>query len=207
MSVPVREPRANALLPARSVVALAASAGGLHALGEVLSALPESFPAALVIVLHLSPKHKSFLAQILDRQTALQVREAGQGDCLRDGLVFVAPPDRHLLVGPGGILSLSTSEKVHFCRPAADPLFASVAAVYGQRAVGVVLTGGDGDGSRGLQAVKAAGGRTIAQDAATSQNPSMPRSAAGTGDVNFVLPLCQIGPSLVELLLGANEKV
>src|SRR6185295_15629331 len=104
------------------VVALAASAGGLQALSGVLSALPAGFPAAVVVVQHLDPRHRSLLADILSRRTPLQVREAREGEPLEAGTVRIAPPNRHLLVNPDSTVSLSQSELVHFVRPSADLL-------------------------------------------------------------------------------------
>src|SRR5437762_12212856 len=99
------------------LIALAASAGGLKAITELLAALPADFPAALVVVQHLDPRHRSLMADILSRRTALHVKEAAEGDALTAGAVFVAPPNRHLLVSPDKTLSLSQSELVHFLRP------------------------------------------------------------------------------------------
>jgi two-component system, chemotaxis family, protein-glutamate methylesterase/glutaminase len=101
------------------VVALAASAGGLTALTNVLSALPAEFPAAIAIVQHLDPRHRSLMADILSRHTALEVKQAEEGDCLASGVVYIAPPNRHLLVNGDGTLSLTQSELVHFLRPSA----------------------------------------------------------------------------------------
>ena len=186
--------------PAVNVVAIAASTGGLNALTQILGALPEELPAAIVIVVHLYPHHSSVLAQLLSRRTPLTVTQAQEGSCLAHGCVYVAPPDRHLIVEAGGLLTLSSAAKVHYTRPAADPLFISVAALYKENAIGIVLTGGDGDGSAGIEAIKQAGGTTIAQDEATSLQFSMPRSAIATGDVDYVCPLLEIGPLIVKLL-------
>jgi two-component system chemotaxis response regulator CheB len=142
------------------VVALAASAGGLRAIEQVLAALPADFPAAIVVVQHLDPRHRSLMASILSRHTALTVQEAREGDRLRPGMVFIAPPNRHLLVNPDGSLSLSQSELVHFVRPSADLLFESVAASFKERAIAVVLTGTGSDGAMGVQAIKKMGGRS-----------------------------------------------
>ena len=90
------------------VIALAASAGGLTALSTVLSMLPSDFPAALVVVQHLAPRHRSLMAEILSRRTSLPVKQAEEGDCLKPGKVFIAPPNRHLLVNSNGTLSLTT---------------------------------------------------------------------------------------------------
>lgn len=188
--------------PAQSVIAMAASAGGLNALSVILGGLPADFPAAIAIVMHLSPVHKSLLAEILSSRSLLEVRQAQTGDVLCHSSVFVAPPNHHMSVVQGGRISLSSDEaaKVHFARPSAEPLFASVAEVYQSHAVAVVLTGGDGDGSFGVQIIKDRGGRVIAQDRPTSQDFSMPQTSIATGDVDFILPLTEIAPMLIELI-------
>jgi len=145
------------------VVAMAASAGGIAALGRVLADLPPDFPAAIVVVQHLDPRHRSLMADILRRRTELAVVQASEGDRVVPGTVFIAPPDRHLLVNSDGTLSLTQSELVHFVRPSADLLFESVAASYKDRAIAVVLTGTGSDGWMGIGAIKKMGGTVIAQ--------------------------------------------
>jgi two-component system chemotaxis response regulator CheB len=183
------------------VVALAASAGGLTALGQVLATLPSEFPAALVVVQHLDPRHRSLMADILARRTLLHVTQAIEGDLLCAGTVFIAPPNRHLLVNPDGTLSLSQSELVHFVRPSADLLFESLAASYRDRAIGVVLTGTGSDGSMGVRAIKKMGGTVIVQDEQSSEFFGMPNAAIKTGDADFVLPLDEIPAALVTLVI------
>jgi two-component system chemotaxis response regulator CheB len=184
------------------VVAIAASAGGLNALTQVLSVLPGSFPAALVIVQHLDPRHRSLMADILNRRTALRVEEAGEGGYLNPGTVCIAPPDRHLLVNPDGSLSLSQAALVHFVRPSADLLFESVAASYKERAIAVVLTGTGSDGNMGVQAIKKMGGTVIAQDETSADFFGMPDAAIRTGSVDFILPLDEIGATLMALVVS-----
>lgn len=191
--------------PAFEVVALAASAHGIEALTEILSSLPADFPAAIVIVQHLSPHRPSLLAQILDRKTPLKVMQAQEADHLRPGEVYVAPPDRHLLVNADGSLSLTQTEKVHWVRPAAENLFKSVAKSYKNRAIAVVLTGGDKDGSAGVQYIKEMGGTVIAQDKATSKAWGMPSAAIATGCVDWILPLDKIAKAIVTLV--RNGKI
>ena len=192
------------------VIAMAASVGGLKALSVILGGLPADFPAAIAIVMHLSPHHDSILAEILDSRSLLEVKEAKSGDFLCHSCVFVAPPNQHLSVAGDGCLKLSSSvaEKVHHARPSAEPLFFSVAKVYQKNAIAVVLTGGDGDGSFGVQIIKDHGGMVIAQDRPTSQDFSMPQSSIQTGDVDFILPLDEIAPKLMELVKvgGAKKK-
>ena len=185
------------------IVALAASAGGLKALTDVLAALPREFPAALVVVQHLDPRHRSLMAEILGRRTALRVREAHEGDRLEKGLASIAPPNRHLLVNADGTLSLSQSELVHFVRPSADLLFESTAASYRERAIAVVLSGAGRDGAMGVRAIKKMGGTVIVQDARTSEFFGMPEAAQQTGLVDFILPLHEIAPALKTLVNGA----
>jgi two-component system, chemotaxis family, protein-glutamate methylesterase/glutaminase len=187
------------------VVAIAASAGGLKALSEILAALPADFPAAVAVVQHVDPRHRSLMAAILDRRTALAVKEAEEGDQLRPGVVFIAPPNRHLLVNADGTISLTSSELVHFVRPSADLLFESVAANYKERAIAVVLTGTGSDGSMGVQAIKKMGGTVIAQDEATAEFFGMPGAAIHTGSADFVLPLDEIAPALISLV-NAGES-
>jgi len=184
------------------VVAMAASAGGLKALSVILGGLPADFPAAIVIVMHLSPVHKSLPAEILNCRTHLKVKQVHSGDKLCHSGVFVAPPNHRLFVQKGGRirLSSSTSKKVRHARLSAEPLFASVADIYKKKAIGVVLTGGDGNGSLGVQIIKENGGKVIAQDRPTSQDFSMPETSIKTGDVDFVLPLNEIAPKLMELV-------
>src|SRR5215470_14390418 len=171
------------------IVAIAASAGGLRALTTVLSALVAEFPAAVTVVQHLDPRHRSLMAELLSRQSCLPVKQAEDGDRLRPGSVYVAPPDRHLLVNADGTLSLSRTELVHFLRPSADLLFESVAASFKDRAIAVVLTGTGTDGATGIRAIKKMGGTVVAQDEATSEFFGMPSAAIQTGQVDFVLPL------------------
>jgi two-component system, chemotaxis family, protein-glutamate methylesterase/glutaminase len=200
-------PRDLGRLPgaAFDIVALAASAGGLRALSCVLAGLPASFPAATVVVQHLDRRHRSVIADILGRRTALKVREATEGDVLTAGVVFTAPPNRHLLVNPDATVSLSQSELVHFVRPSADVLFESVAASFRERAIAVVLSGMGVDGAMGLRAVRKLGGTIIVQDEATSEFFGMPGAAIGTGTANFILPLDEIAAALSTLVGSRSD--
>jgi two-component system, chemotaxis family, protein-glutamate methylesterase/glutaminase len=185
---------------ATDAVLVAASAGGLGALTAVLSELPADFPAGVAIVQHIEPHHRSMLAEILGRSCALPVTQAADGQRFQPGVVYVAPPDHHLLVDADGSLSLTRTELVHFVRPSADLLFESGAASFGNRAIGVVLTGTGSDGSLGVEAIKRRGGAVIAQDEATSDFFGMPGAAIEAGAVDFVLPLDQIAEALTSLV-------
>jgi two-component system chemotaxis response regulator CheB len=188
------------------IVAMAASAGGLTALSRVLADLPSHFPAAIVVVQHLDPRHRSLMATILSRRTPLQVKQAEEGEHTVTATVYIAPPNRHLLVNPDGTLSLSQSELVHFVRPSADLLFESVAASYRERAIAVVLTGTGSDGVMGVQAIKKMGGTVIAQDERTAEFFGMPSAAIQSGSVDFVLPLDEIAAALIALVVKGEAE-
>ena len=185
---------------AYNVVAIAASTGGIGALDKILSDLPADFPAAILVVQHLSPLHRSYLPELLNRHTPMRVKHAEEGELLCPGIVYIAVPDKHLLVNSDGTLSFSDSAKVNFVRPAADNLFTSVADTYKNRAIAVVLTGKQTDGFLGVLAIKKSGGMVIAQDEATSEQFSMPKAAISTGKVDFVLPLEAIASTLISLM-------
>jgi two-component system chemotaxis response regulator CheB len=186
---------------AYDIIAMAASAGGLSALSAVLGKIPEHFPAMIVVVQHLDPRHRSLMADILSRRTYLRVLEARDGLVLAPATVYIAPPDRHLLVNPDDSLSLTQSELVHFVRPSADLLFESVAASHKERAIAVVLTGTGSDGVMGVQAIKKMGGTVIAQDEKTAEFFGMPSAAIQSGSVDFILPLDEIAPALLTLVM------
>ena len=196
------KPAASAGRGQYDIVALAASAGGLRAIGHVLAALPADFPAALVVVQHLDPRHRSLMADILSRRTALRVKEAQEEDRLTSGTAYIAPPNKHLLVNGDGTLTLTQTQLVHFVRPSADLLFESTAASYKDRAVAVVLSGTGQDGAMGVRAIKKMGGTVIAEDERTAEFSGMPAAAFKTDIVDFVLPLEEIPGALMKLVIA-----
>ena len=139
------------------------------------------------------------MPQVIGRQSRLPVVHAEEGAQLERGHIYLAPPDRHLLIKRGS-LSLTDTELVNFVRPSADLLFETVAAAYGPRAIAVVLTGSGRDGALGVTAIKQRGGTVIAQNEATSEFFGMPSAAIKTGAVDFVLALDEIAPKLVMLM-------
>jgi two-component system chemotaxis response regulator CheB len=185
--------------PGADVIAIAASAGGLHALRGLVASLPASLSVPVLVVQHLDPRRPSHIADILGRATTLRVKEAQAGERALAGTIYIAPPDLHLLVAADHTLSLSHTPRVRFVRPSADCLFESVAAAYGARAIAVVLTGTGSDGVKGAQAIKHAGGAVVAQDEATAEFFGMPGAVIASGCVDVTLPLSQIAPALVAL--------
>jgi len=181
------------------VIAIGASAGGLHALRAVLPALPADFAAPLCIVMHTAPDSPGLLHEILGRVSPLPVAMPKTRTRLAVGHVYVAPPDRHLLVEPGRVI-VSRGPRENRFRPAIDPLFRTAAQVYGPRAIGVVLTGNLDDGAAGLFAIKQLGGLAVVQDPVEAEHPSMPRSALTYVAVDHVVRLHELAPLLVSLI-------
>jgi two-component system chemotaxis response regulator CheB len=181
------------------IVVVAASAGGVNALIRMVSDLPKDFPLPMVVVLHLDPKHISVLPQVLARNTKLRTEHVVDGAKLRPGTIFIAPPDWHVLIQKDGTLSLSHSAPVHYTRPAADRLFQSAAESCGSNSIAVVLTGMGKDGAALIEAIKNAGGVVIAQDPLTASHPEMPSAAIETKVVDYILPLNEIVPKILQL--------
>ena len=183
---------------AKSLVVIGASAGGIDTLCTILAGMPDPFPAAICIVLHMSPDSPGLVPQILDRAGRLRVAVAFDGQRLEAGTVYVAPPDRHLLVEPGK-LRVTRGPREHRFRPAIDPLFRSAGQVFGPAAIGVILTGHLDDGTAGLWTIKKLGGVTVVQDPSDAVFPSMPMNAVRHVDVDYVVPAPRIPSLLVEL--------
>lgn len=139
------------------------------------------------------------MADILGRRTKLPVKEANETDLVQGGRVYIAPPNRHLLLNADRSLSLTQTELVHFVRPSADLLFESAAASFRERAIAVVLSGSGQDGAMGVKAIKKMGGTVIAQDAKNAEFAGMPEAAQATGLVDFILGLDEIAPALQKL--------
>jgi len=182
------------------IVVVGASQGGIQALHSLIGALPETFEAPIFIVQHIGAS-KSMLPSILNEADGNRAAFGTQGEKVREGRIYVAPPDHHLLVDGRGELTLTHTELVHFVRPSADLLFESAAASFRDRALAVVLSGSGSDGAMGVNAVKKMGGTVIVQDRA--EFAGMPDAARRTGAADFVLPLAEIGPALQKLVTAS----
>ena len=181
-----------------NIIVIGASAGGVKALKDLVRSFPPDLPAAIFVVLHLAPNKKSHLPQILSRSGPLVAAHPEDPELIRQGHIYVAPPDHHLMVLNGHVGAvLGPKEGRH--RPAVDALFRSAAQIYGNRVVGVVLTGALGDGTVGLQAVKENGGITIVQDPNDAHSPGMPASALKYVNVDYCVPLSNMAELLEQL--------
>lgn len=185
---------------AEALVIIGSSTGGPRAVEEVFSSLPLNLPAGLVVVQHMPKDFTRSFAERLNNLFELPVKEAEQGDLVRNGEVLIAPGDYHLRISPERRVLLSQEERVMFLRPAIDVTMEELPQVYKNKIVGVILTGMGRDGARGMAAIKRAGGVTIAQDKNTSTIYSMPRVVAEEGNADYILPLSQIGGVIAELV-------
>jgi two-component system chemotaxis response regulator CheB len=182
-------------------IVIAASTGGPMALCQICSGLPANFPVPIILVQHNTSGFDKGFVQWLDGYSQLEVRLAEEGMVPAKGNVYIAPTDKHILIGKNGI-SFDDGQPVNNQKPSSDLLFKSAAETYGASLISIVLTGMGNDGAEGTRAVKQAGGLTVAQDESTSMIFGMPQAAAGTGCVDLVLPLNGIAPKLISLTAG-----
>lgn len=189
-------------LPRRDIVVVGASSGGVEALMRLVADLPADLPAALFVVVHFPPMAPSILPKILDRSGPLEAVECEDGTLVRPGCIYVACPDRHLLVEEGRV-RLTQGPKENRHRPAVDTLFRSAAVAYGPRVTGVVLTGALDDGTAGIVAIKRRGGVAVVQDPDDALFPGMPQSVLERTKVDYCIPLLEI-PTLLARVVGGE---
>lgn len=192
-------------MPGRDIIVIGASAGGIDPLRQLVQGLPANLPAAVFVVVHISPHGPSFLPKILSRAGLLPAIHPGDGQAIRPGTIYVAPPDWHLMVKPDQVrLARGAHENNH--RPAIDVLFRTAAHSYGNRVIGVVLSGVLDDGTAGLAAVKSAGGVAVVQDPGDALYPDMPQNALNQVRVDYSLPGADLPALLVRLTADASPR-
>jgi two-component system chemotaxis response regulator CheB len=189
----------------KGLVVIGASWGGLGALTRLFSSMPPTFNAPILVVQHRSRHADNLLAALLQDITKLRVVDVEDKEPLEAGTVFIAPANYHLLVEKGH-LSLTTDPLVRFSRPSIDVTFTSAGDVYRSSTIGVVLTGANDDGSRGLRHIVDRGGKGIVQDPATAESKTMPSAAVKAVPEAEVLALPDICSRLVELTSGAGSS-
>lgn len=181
----------------RDIVVVGASAGGVEVLRALVAELPPDIAAAAFVVLHVAATGRSILPDILTRAGGPPAAHAEDGERIENGRIYVAPPDRHLLLSQDTV-SLGDGPKEHGHRPAVDALFRSAARSHEARVVGVVLSGALDDGAAGLRAIKQHGGLTLVQDPEEARYPAMPRAAIASARPHEILPLAALARVLLE---------
>jgi two-component system chemotaxis response regulator CheB len=187
-----------------AAVMIGVSAGGMEALKVLLPALPASFPLPIAIVQHRNQRWGGFLAAYLNKMTRIAVSEAEDKEPLCAGHAYLAPAGYHLLIESDRSFSLSVDLPVNYSCPSIDVLFESAADVYAESVIGIVLTGANSDGARGLTAIKARGGLTIVQDPSSAEAIAMSQAALEATPVDHVVDLAQIAPLLISI--GAQRE-
>jgi len=180
-------------------IVVGVSSGGMMTLNIILRHLPSDFALSIIIVQHQHPHADAFIAEFLDDRCSLTVKQADEKELIMSGKIYIAPPNYHLLVEEDKTFSLSTDKHIHFARPSIDVLFETAANVFNKKLVGIILTGANDDGSRGLKKIKESGGLTIVQDPDTAEVDTMPKAAIASTKVDYILPLEKIGPFICTL--------
>ena len=183
-------------------VVIGASAGGIEAIGALLAALPSPYVPALLVVLHVPPDRPSAVPALFAGRCRLPVREALDKETIEPGTVYIAPPDYHMLVEPERLIALSKDAPVDFSRPSIDVMFESAALAYGERLLGIVLTGANADGARGLAAIRREGGRAWVQRPEEALASAMPAAAIEVAGADLVLSVPDMAQRLAHLRSG-----
>ncbi len=188
-------------MPKRDIIAIGGSAGCLEGLKQIVRAMPADLPAAVFVVIHMAPRGENFLPHILNSQGGMPCAEAREGDRIEPGKIYVASPDRHLLIGTDH-LHLTRGPKEGLHRPSINITFRSAAAAYGNRVIGVLLSGMLDDGASGMWEISRREGITIIQDPSEAEFPSMPLNALQDAAIQFITPVCEIGGLITRLVNG-----
>lgn len=180
-------------------IVIGVSSGGMEAMKTIFSALPADFETPIVIVQHVSPRSDSQWITMLNKNCQLQIKEADEKEKIKNGVIYIAPPNYHLLIEKDHTFSLTVDEKVNYARPAIDVLFETAAVAFKNNLIGIVLTGANHDGAAGLKMIKDCGGLCIVQDPKTAASPYMPQSAIALIEPDYILKLQDIIDLLISL--------
>ena len=188
-----------------TIIGIGSSAGGLEAIRELVATLPTSLNVAYVIVQHMSPHHKSLMTELVARQTSLKVEDVKDGTDPKASVIYVTPPNTDIVYGDGKLQLLEPSTQVASPKPSVDRFLLSLADEHGENSMAIILSGTGTDGAYGVQAIREAGGITIAQDTESAKYDGMPMAAMQTGCIDLVLRPFEIGTHLQKILTSARD--
>ncbi|HEY5408192.1 MAG TPA: chemotaxis protein CheB [Ginsengibacter sp.] len=188
-------------------IVIGVSSGGMNAMKIMFAMLPADFGIPVIIVQHLSSRSDSQWIKVLNDKSNIYVKEADEKEKIESGIVYIAPPNYHLLIEKNKTFSLTIDERVNYARPSIDVLFESAAEAYKNKLIGIVLTGANNDGTNGIKKIKEAGGLVIIQDPDTAESFYMPASALGAVTPDYVLPLKDILELLIKISNQNNTQV
>jgi two-component system chemotaxis response regulator CheB len=184
-------------------IVIGVSSGGMNAMKIIFSLLPENFSTPIIIVQHVGSHSENVWIKLLNDKSKLEIKEADEKEKIEKGKVYVAPANYHLLIESNKTFSLTIDEKVNFARPSIDVLFESAAEAYQNKLIGVVLTGSNNDGSKGIKRIKEYGGLTIVQQPDTAESSYMPEAAIATIQPDYILTLYDI----IMLLIKIDKQI
>jgi two-component system chemotaxis response regulator CheB len=185
-------------------IVIGVSSGGMNATKVIFSLLPKGFNTAIIIVQHIGGHSNNQWIGLLNNSSKIFIKEADEKETIEPGIVYIAPPNYHLLIEKNKTFSLSIEERVNFARPSIDVLFESAAEAYQNKLIGVILTGSNSDGTKGLMRIKEYGGLTVVQDPATAEYGHMPASAIAAMQVDYILSLKEIVSLFIKLNGNSN---
>ncbi len=198
--------RTGELISPSNIIVIGSSTGGPRALYQVIPALPAQIPAAILVIQHMPPNFTRTLAERLNQVSQIEVKEAAEGDMLRQGQALLAPGGYHTQINKSGMIELNQKPPIMGIRPSVDLAMESVAPVFRTHTVGVVLTGMGSDGTKGTSLIKAAGGKVVAEDESTCAVYGMPRSVVEAGNADSIVPLPQIANEIINMLNGRGAQ-
>jgi len=184
-------------------IVIGTSSGGMNALKFLFSALPIEFGIPIIIVQHISPRSENQWIKLLNNNSKLYLKEADEKEKIEHGKVYIAPPNYHLMIEQNKTFSLTIDERVNYSRPSIDVLFESAAEAYKNKLIGVILTGSNSDGTKGMKRIKECEGLTVAQDPETAESSYMPASAIAAIQPNYILSL----ENIIELLIKLDKPI
>jgi two-component system chemotaxis response regulator CheB len=185
-------------------IVVGVSSGGLKALRFIFSVLPSDFVVPVIVVQHVGSRSENTWIKILNDSSNISIKEADEKEKVRAGHIYVAPSNYHLLIEKDKTFSLTIDERVNFARPSIDVLFESAAEVYREKLIGIILTGSNSDGAKGVKRIKECGGLVIIQDPETAESSSMPASALALIQPDYIVALNQISDLLIKITKGTN---
>jgi two-component system chemotaxis response regulator CheB len=180
-------------------IVIGVSSGGLKALKIIFSDLPSDFAVPVIVVQHIGPRSENGWIKLLNDSCDIPIKEADEKENVAAGNIYIAPSNYHLLIEKDKTFSLTIDERVNFARPSIDVLFESAADVYREKLIGIILTGANNDGTKGVQRIKECGGTVIIQDPVTAESSYMPSSAFAAIKPDYVSALDQIGVVLIKI--------
>lgn len=186
-------------------IVIGTSAGGFEALLKILKRLPKDFSLPIIIVQHLSPDSDNYMTRHLNSVCEIYIKEAEEKEKINKSCVYIAPPNYHLLIEENFTLSLSSEEKINFSRPSIDVLFETAAYAYKSDLIGIILTGANSDGSKGIKLIHDFNGLTIVQEPKTAYVDTMPLAAINETKIDYVLSLDEIGELLIKIDIEQKE--